>query len=147
MCWKTLYSCWFYIKKPVIRYVLVSVMLLFSFLVITVVWKNREAVQLGTYSYEDSKDSRLDLWRAGKNMFLSNPILGVGSRRFSEYTKRYMPSWASYSEIMDKNAHNTYIEVLATSGLLGFLPFIYCIYLSIRMIYERYRNYEGSPRV
>lgn len=137
---------WFYIKKPSIRYVLIPVMLLLSYFVITVVWENREAVQLGTYSYADSKDSRSDLWRSGKNMFLSNPIFGVGSRRFSEYTKQYMPSWASYPEIMGKNAHNTYIEVLATSGLLGFLPFIYCVYLSIRMIYKRYKNYEGNPR-
>ena len=50
-----------------------------------------------------------------------HPLLGVGSRRFVEYSKEYTD--LSYSNV-GMNSHNTYVEVLSTSGLFGFLPFI-----------------------
>jgi O-antigen ligase len=81
------------------------------------------------YTIRDSEGSRMELWKAGKNMFLANPFLGVGSRRFVEFSREY-------GEISHDNwgkvSHNTYIEILAGSGLSGFLPFLALLYSSFR---------------
>jgi O-antigen ligase len=83
-------------------------------------WQARAETQT-EYTAEDARESRLELWRAGGNMILAHPLLGVGSRRFGEFSR-------DYGEISHdnrgKNSHNTYIEVLACSGLLGFVPFV-----------------------
>jgi O-antigen ligase len=62
-------------------------------------------------------------------MFVRHPFLGVGSRRFVEYARDY--GEISYDN-RGKVSHNTYIEVLTGSGLLGFLPFVALLYLSFR---------------
>ncbi|MHB8742774.1 MAG: O-antigen ligase family protein [Sulfuricaulis sp.] len=80
----------------------------------------REDNQAGVYTLDDSEYSRLELWKAGKNIILSRPLLGVGSRRFGEFDQQYgeISGWDK-----GKNAHNTFIDILATSGLLGFVSF------------------------
>jgi O-antigen ligase len=81
------------------------------------------------YTAEDAKESRFELWRAGEAMFLAHPFLGVGSRRFGEYSRYY----AEIShDNLGKVAHNTYVEVLACSGLAGFLPFLAMLYGTFR---------------
>lgn len=90
---------------------------------VAVAWQfaAREANQQGVYSEADARNSRYELWRAARNMFVAHPVLGVGSRRFSEFSQ-------DYGEISHDNrgkvAHNTYIEVLADTGLVGFTVFI-----------------------
>jgi O-antigen ligase len=84
---------------------------------ITYQFAAREANQAGQYTEEDAKDSRLELWKAARAMIVAHPILGVGSRRFLEFS-------TDYGEIshdnLGKGAHNTYLEVAADSGVLGF---------------------------
>lgn len=74
-----------------------------------------------TYTAEDAESSRYELWRAGRLMFEAHPLLGVGSRRFGEYS-------ADYAEISHdqkgKNSHNTFIEIIVGSGLLGIATFL-----------------------
>lgn len=83
-------------------------------------WAKRAANQGDSYTADDAETSRLELWRAARSMVFDRPLLGVGSRSFGENAQ-------SYGEISGdnrgKNSHNTYIEVAATSGLLGFLAF------------------------
>lgn len=81
----------------------------------------REENQAGVYTVEDSEYSRIELWKAGKNMIISKPLLGVGSRRFGEFSQEYgeISGWDK-----GKNAHNTYIEILSTTGLIGFVSFV-----------------------
>jgi O-antigen ligase len=97
-------------------------------------WIARDENQAGNYSSDDAKNSRFELWRAGAKMIEAHPLLGVGSRRFGEFA-------TDYSEIshdnLGKNAHNTIIEVFATSGVLGITTFIGMIVAILRSV--RYR--------
>lgn len=83
-------------------------------------WAKRAANQGDLYTAEDAEESRFELWRAAAAMIKDRPLLGVGSRTFGEHAQ-------DYAEISGdnrgKNSHNTYLEVLATSGVLGFLGF------------------------
>jgi O-antigen ligase len=84
-------------------------------------WAAREANQGASYTAKDAEYSRIELWKAGKNMITSKPLLGVGSRRFGEVSEEYgeISGWDK-----GKNAHNTYIEIAATSGLIGITLFM-----------------------
>jgi O-antigen ligase len=76
----------------------------------------RAANQGEGYTAEDAESSRFELWQAGQNMILHNPLLGVGSRTFGEHA----PEYGEIShDNRGKNAHNTFIDATATSGLLG----------------------------
>lgn len=81
----------------------------------------RAATNGDNYTAEDAENSRFELWKAGKNMILAHPILGIGNRRFGEKARDY--NELSHDQI-GKNSHNTYIEVAATDGLLGFFAFM-----------------------
>lgn len=92
-------------------------------------WEKRAENQGSTYTAEDAKTERTELWRTGLKMVKKHPLLGVGSRRFGEYTRRYAE--ISYDNI-GKNSHNTYIEIIATSGLFGFIPFVFMLWHMFR---------------
>jgi O-antigen ligase len=89
----------------------------------------REANQQGSYTSEDAKESRYELWRAARNMIVAHPVLGVGSRRFHEFSQ-------DYAEISHDNrgkvAHNTYIEIAADTGALGLLTFLFMLWELVR---------------
>jgi O-antigen ligase len=81
------------------------------------------------YTAEDAETSRFELWEAGGNMILHHPFLGVGSRTFGEHA----PEYGEIShDNRGKNAHNTFIDATATSGLLGAGAFIAMLVGAIR---------------
>lgn len=112
---------WFYQKKK-IRFIFLMVMIVAGIFAIQYQWTAREENQEGSaYTAERAQYLRMELWRTGWKMVKDRPLLGVGSRRFREYSQKYTD--LSYDSI-GRNSHNTYVEVFSTSGLVGFLPFI-----------------------
>jgi len=118
-----------------------AVILTVSVAVIGYQYAQRAQFSGSSYTAEDAKSSRLELWKAGLEMFYRNPFLGVGVDRFGEYAKEYYE--LSYDQL-GKNAHNTYIQVLATTGLIGML----CYFLFIKHILYALRNtkYDFNER-
>lgn len=92
-------------------------------------WEQRAENQGSNYTAEDAKGQRVELWRTGWKMVKKHPVVGVGSRRFGEFSRRYAE--ISYDN-WGKNSHNTYVEIVATSGLLGFIPFLSMLWLMAR---------------
>lgn len=125
-------------KKRVLLLALVTVV---SIGAVGYQWTTRDENQTN-YSATDAEESRFELWRAAWSMFKAHPLLGVGSRRFGEFTQ-------DYGEISGdnrgKNSHNTYFEVLATSGLLGFISFLLMVGGIIRQLTKRClgKEFEG----
>jgi O-antigen ligase len=85
--------------------------------------------------YKNSISIRGYYWRAGLRMFADNPLFGVGIDRFAAYFKEYRePSYVlNYgNEITSSNAHNVFIQMLATGGM--FVGFIFlCLMFWITM--------------
>ncbi|MFK7956126.1 MAG: O-antigen ligase family protein [Lysobacterales bacterium] len=73
-------------------------------------------------SSEDSAAGRVDAWYEGIQMFKSNPLFGVGAGRFTEYHHL--------------TAHNSFVLVLAESGMLGFSIFLAMIGYSLLMTFR-----------
>jgi len=70
--------------------------------------------------YKDSVSVRGYYWRAGIEMFKSDPLTGVGVDRYGAYFKEFRevgyPLKYGY-EITSSNAHNTFIQLFATAGI------------------------------
>ena len=76
--------------------------------------------------------------RTAWNMFLDKPILGHGPNSFR--VKCNNPLYAEGSSPCNTHPHNFYIQLLAETGIIGFLflagLFFYFIYLMIKFIFQ-----------
>ncbi|MFL5826926.1 MAG: O-antigen ligase family protein [Thermoleophilaceae bacterium] len=66
--------------------------------------------------------SRQAFWAAAERMWLDRPVTGVGPQRFGELASQYVRN--NPIDLEKPVVHNTYLEVLAESGLFAFLAFV-----------------------
>ena len=93
------------------------------------------------YIYQSSISARGDYWRAAFRMFMSNPITGVGLDNFGSYYGEsrdlIQVSGRGYATVSD-NAHNVYLQLAATGGLLVIVPYLLIIsfvsYCAVRLL-------------
>ena len=79
---------------------------------------------LASRLYQGTLRNRLDYWNAAIGMFKDHPIFGVGIDRFGEYYREYaVQNQVVQGQIAD-NAHSIYLQLLATGGLILFIPYI-----------------------
>jgi putative inorganic carbon (hco3(-)) transporter len=101
----------------------------------------RRAEQNGdNYTAADAESSRYELWKAGYNMFLAHPLLGVGNRRFREHAADYYD--LSHDQ-RGKVAHNTYIQIAADTGILGLVTFLGMLFATRREARRPFVTPEG----
>jgi len=82
-------------------------------------------------------------WRAGIEMFLENPVFGVGVDRYGAYFKQYREAQYSLDygfDITSSNAHNVPIQLFATGGI-----FVGGTYLLL-LLFVAWRGFEGIRR-
>jgi len=70
---------------------------------------------------DESSQGRVDAWREGIYMFRSNPIFGIGYGMFTEYHHL--------------TAHNSFVLVVAETGILGAFLWVGLIYLSVKGLF------------
>jgi len=80
--------------------------------------------------YNTSIGSRFALWIAAENIWIKNPLFGVGvaehinkKNEFARENKKF----AFLSKI--KHFHNSFLEILTQFGLVGLCLFLYILYL------------------
>ncbi|MGZ3725641.1 MAG: O-antigen ligase family protein [Pseudobdellovibrio sp.] len=66
---------------------------------------------------------RWSLFRANVAMFLDHPLLGVGYGDNVRHVKEYYDRFGLPESYLISHAHNQYLNVLATTGIAGFLFF------------------------
>ena len=116
------------------RFLWLPVLAVVAVVAVAYLWKARAENQPGDYDAKAAESSRLEFWESGFLMLEKHPLLGVGSRRFAEYSRFY---GEATSFRIGRNSHNTYIEILAGSGILGFVPFALFVYLLVKEMYRR----------
>ncbi|MCP3739491.1 O-antigen ligase family protein [Rossellomorea sp. BNER] len=81
----------------------------------------------------DGGSGRFELWGLAIDYFISNPLIGIGAFNFSEYY--------AFKHSEHLYVHNTYLEILAESGITGFLMYIsFLLALFIKLI--RHKLYK-----
>ena len=79
---------------------------------------------LASKIYQGTIKNRFDYWSAAFAMFKDHPIFGVGTDRFGEYYREYaVQNQVVQGQITD-NAHSIYMQLIATGGLVTFLPYL-----------------------
>jgi len=72
--------------------------------------------------YEESSEERIFFTKEAFNIWMNNPILGIGFNNFRYYFGTY--------------AHNNYAEIAATLGLIGIILFYLIYYLIFRSVFS-----------
>jgi O-antigen ligase/tetratricopeptide (TPR) repeat protein len=88
---------------------------------------------------------RLKIWQAGLDIIKEKPILGYGlETQTFNFIRYYEPSWAIYEKIniCPDRAHNEFLDLLLTSGILGLISFLiligYFFWQGLKKLITRY---------
>lgn len=87
-----------------------------------------------------SLTNRIELLRAGINIFLQYPLFGVGPGNFKHIVGKYL----SIPNVSIAYSHNTFITVLTELGIVGFLFYIFIYFKIISEIYYFYKKSSFS---
>ncbi len=121
--------------KLVIPGILVAMLLAVS--VTDQVVERALTVRKGVHTTESSAQSHFDQYARAVRLFASNPLLGVGSMRSALHERHGgVLRGAEHYGI-----HNSFLQVLAGQGLLGFIPFMAVFFISWRD-FSRVMKYE-----
>lgn len=74
----------------------------------------------------DSSAIRVVIWESSFKQFINNPIFG---------DKLRVDNWENYP-------HNIFLEVLQTTGFLGFVPFVILIFQAFKICFKIFGNYR-----
>jgi O-antigen ligase len=83
------------------------------------------AIQDHHRGLESGGSGRFDTWKATWNLFLANPILGVGFRAHETVLK------------VNSSAHNGYLALLTEIGVIGFVSIVFATVSGLRNIWLR----------
>ena len=101
--------------------------------------------QLENWQQDVSVKARLVIWQESVRIWRSSPIFGVGVRHFPRFT---IPEATMLGHSRQLNhAHNNYLHILSTTGLLGLLTYLWlwaAVLLTAWRIYRRTRGMAGA---
>jgi O-antigen ligase len=95
---------------------------------------------------------RSDLWRVAWDVFTGHPVVGVGGGNFVVVESHYVLRPGSISRIqyltaVPHVAHNTYLQLLAETGVVGLVGFLAVVLLSLRAGQLASRRFEAMGRI
>lgn len=97
--------------------------------------------------YRTSIKNRQDYWSAALNMFKTRPLSGVGIERFGENYSIYAPQVQVAPGQATDNAHNVFLHLLATGGLLLILPYLLLIGVIFWTAVRGIKSATGSVQI
>lgn len=83
--------------------------------------ETQQVDEFGEEKLDTSTTSRFEIWDGAMRMWQDHPA-GVGLRRFPEYIGQYSPDYAN------RDAHSTYFLLLAETGPLGLIAFLWLLW-------------------
>ena len=98
--------------------------------------------------YRYSITQRGDYWHAAINMFWKNPFTGVGLDSYGDWYRFFRTEDAAArfeGAVVTNTAHNVFLDIASTSGLLALISYLAIIFLALRSswrIYKRNSNLE-----
>lgn len=78
---------------------------------------------------EDISNDRFELWKSAVEIFKTTPVFGTTSRNLVSYARSNLPD--NYIGKSAHTPHNFFFYLLATTGLLGTLPFMIFLFRRI----------------
>jgi O-antigen ligase len=85
---------------------------------------------------EGSNQGRLAIWQESFNVFLENPILGVGLGNYPLTTNPYLDYRTSVT------SHNLYLDILAETGIFGLLAWLWFIVAAAKAAWRKIKSVQ-----
>ncbi|MBO0473565.1 O-antigen ligase family protein [Enterococcus ureasiticus] len=109
--------------------------------VIVIKNENKDNISLDrpdTGEDSDISNSRFKLWNSAIEIFESKPIIGTSPKGILPYAQEHLPNtWISKKE---QTPHNFVFFLLATTGLLGTIPFIiFVLYNAFKTLWTLFK--------
>lgn len=82
---------------------------------------------------DPSITARFKIWDIAFERFKNNSVFGVGIRKFKHITG--IEGAVSTKGYFD-HAHSNYLHMLATTGLIGFIAYIYLLFATLRLSWK-----------
>jgi hypothetical protein len=104
---------------------------------------------LTKFVYQASTTYRGDYYRAAWRMFESRPFTGVGIDRYGEYYRTYRDVDAALRlgpSSVANYAHNAFLQLLATGGIVLFLAYIVMIVFVTLAALKGLKKFKGNER-
>lgn len=103
---------------------------------------NARMATVADKSYQ-SNSERILMWNSAWKMFNDNPIAGVG---LGQYAEKYQTEYISpeAKERGQGHAHNNFLQLLAETGLIGFLSFCFMFGAIIFNTLKDWRKYYNT---
>jgi O-antigen ligase len=86
--------------------------------------------------------TRYVLWDISWDLIKTNPLLGIGMGDFTIETEKRLAGRQVETAV---DSHNVYLQILATRGLVGFVPFLYFWFILLRMLHGARRQLRTGP--
>jgi putative inorganic carbon (HCO3(-)) transporter len=105
-------------------------------------YRQRYLTLTDTEDISTVSSGRWEIWGAGLRMIVERPVLGVGAGAFSAAAGSGKFGYSRYMQ-----AHNLYIQLLATTGIIGFVvwfAFIFHLTKRLRWLIRRARDSADS---
>lgn len=90
---------------------------------------------------------RSRLWRAAALMWLSAPVFGIGEGSFAWRFHDFAPVGSSLDTPSYGDAHNQFLQVLATRGAVGAAVYLGLLIVVARALLHRWRDPLAAPDV
>jgi hypothetical protein len=120
------------IQALLLAVVILIIVLIFANNVPTILGSILPSIQKGT----DTMGIRYDLWQAGLNMWVENPLTGIGIGQFNHYLSFNGYGLSVAKQAAYDSSHNMYIQVLVETGLVGFCLFMLFVGSSLRDLWK-----------
>jgi putative inorganic carbon (HCO3(-)) transporter len=143
-------KAWGFIKAPAVRLVLVLGLVVSCF--IGVLWvggdrlaSNIEGARIEFTAPEESRlgVTRLEIWQATIQLVKDNPITGVGMGGYWAAIPRYHDASGSMTP---QQAHNDYLELLASGGIVGVAIFLWFVVVVFRRAQANLKSADSFRR-
>ncbi len=93
----------------------------------------------GGVSFGYDQVTRLLLWGVAWNLFTQSPVLGVGWGNFVELYGPYLKDF-SFIPAGIFATHNTYLQFLTETGIVGFVTFFVLLFQALRQSIRQFRR-------
>ncbi len=90
---------------------------------------------ISDYHSDKSAEGRLDAWQAAIKMIQHHPLIGVGLASFG-------PAFPDYSKTKPREAHNTFFQITAESGILAGLAYIMVVWITFQQLRKNSRLFK-----
>lgn len=83
-----------------------------------------------------SEVERISQWKSAIKAFEERPVLGFGYLNFEAHSSNIKKRYGIEAAYFRSHAHNNFLEILASTGILGFCAFIAWLFLWFKEMYK-----------